>query len=161
MCQYQKPSRVWERGVKENAPNIKHGYWIFSKAKTYIGTQKVMPKLFYCLFVFHYNECTIRLWDVRMEDCQSCLILHIFKLCCQYQFTYSVVKQQISWVVSLWLSLIAVTSHFCLTMCSKRLLVGTDWSAIWRWLERHLMVLFLMRLYLAMFLYVSIHRNKE
>ena len=42
------------------------------------------PKLFYCLFVFHYNECTIRLWDFRMEDCQSCLIPHIFNLCCQY-----------------------------------------------------------------------------
>ena len=84
MCQYQKPSRVWERGVKENAPNIKHGYWTFSKAKTYIN--KEWRRIFFivCLYFIMYNECTISLWDFRMEDCQSCLILHIFKLCCQY-----------------------------------------------------------------------------
>ena len=36
---------------------------------------------------------------------------------------------------------LAVTTHFCLTRGSKRLLVGTDWSTIWRWSECQLMVL--------------------
>ena len=36
---------------------------------------------------------------------------------------------------------LVVTTHFCLTRSSKRLLVGTDRSAIWKLLERHLTVL--------------------
>ena len=36
---------------------------------------------------------------------------------------------------------LAVTTYFFLTRGSKRLLVGTDWSAIWRWSKRHLTVL--------------------
>ena len=41
---------------------------------------------------------------------------------------------------------LAVTTYFCLTRCSKRLLVGTDRSAIWRYFVS-------MRLHLAMLLY--------
>ena len=36
---------------------------------------------------------------------------------------------------------LAVTTHFCWTRGSKRWLVGTDWSTIWRWSEPHLTVL--------------------
>ena len=35
---------------------------------------------------------------------------------------------------------LAVTAHFCLTRASKIWLVGTDWSTIWRWSERHLTI---------------------
>ena len=47
---------------------------------------------------------------------------------------------------------LAVTTHFCLTRTSKRSLVGTDRSTIWRYFIS-------MRLYLAMLLYSWIRRK--